>query len=87
MLYKAARFAAGSQVDLSKIITRQYSLDNVEVLLATENYYGELDPNSAWAFTNKAWALNGLKRHDEALECSNKALALDPNSVPNWYMS
>jgi tetratricopeptide (TPR) repeat protein len=31
---------------------------------------------------------NGLKRYDEALECSNKALDLDPNSIPpNWYTS
>jgi hypothetical protein len=36
---------------------------------------------------HKAWALNGLKRHEEALERSNKALELDPNSIPNWYMS
>ena len=36
-----------------------------------------LDPNSARAFTNKAWALNGLKKYDEALECSDKALGLD----------
>jgi L-iditol 2-dehydrogenase len=41
MLHKAARLAANRQVDLSKIITHRYSLDNIqEALLATEKYYG-----------------------------------------------
>ena len=35
-----------------------------------------VDPNSAWTLTNKAWSLNGLKRYEEALECSNNALEL-----------
>ena len=30
---------------------------------------------------NKAWVLNALKKYDEALECSNKALDLDPKSA------
>ena len=41
MLHKAARLAANRQVDLSKMITHRYSLDNIEeALLATERYYG-----------------------------------------------
>jgi L-iditol 2-dehydrogenase len=41
MLHKEARLAANRQVDLSKIITHRYSLDNIqEALLATEKYYG-----------------------------------------------
>ena len=41
MLHKAARLATNRQVDLSKLITHRYSLDNIEeALLATEKYYG-----------------------------------------------
>ena len=35
------------------------------------------DPNSAWTLENKSLALNGLKKYEEALECSDKALGLD----------
>ena len=35
----------------------------------------------------KAMSYAFIKKYDEALECSNKALELDPNSIPNWYMS
>ena len=30
---------------------------------------------------NKSWALNALKKYDGAMEWSNKALELDPNSA------
>jgi L-iditol 2-dehydrogenase len=41
ILHKAARLAANRQVDLSKLITHRYLLDNIqEALLATEKYYG-----------------------------------------------
>jgi tetratricopeptide (TPR) repeat protein len=38
-------------------------------------------PNNDLIFNNKAWALSNLGKNDEALECSNKALELDPNSA------
>ncbi|HZC20165.1 MAG TPA: alcohol dehydrogenase catalytic domain-containing protein [Nitrososphaeraceae archaeon] len=40
-LQEAARLASDNQIDLSKIITHRYSLDNIqEAILATEKYYG-----------------------------------------------
>ena len=40
----------------------------------------EINPKNEWAWFVKALVFNGLKRYDEALECSNKALKLDPNN-------
>lgn len=41
MLQQAARLAVDNEVDLSKIISHRYSLDNIrEAMLATEKYYG-----------------------------------------------
>jgi L-iditol 2-dehydrogenase len=41
MLYEAVRLASTKQVDLSKIISHRYSLNNIEeAILATEKYYG-----------------------------------------------
>jgi L-iditol 2-dehydrogenase len=40
-LQDAARIVSDKQIDLSKIITHRYSLDNIqEAILATEKYYG-----------------------------------------------
>ena len=41
MFYEAVRLASTKQVDLSKIISHRYSLNNIEeAILATEKYYG-----------------------------------------------
>jgi tetratricopeptide (TPR) repeat protein len=38
----------------------------------------------ALAYQGRAFALNGLRRHDDALEDLNKALALDPKNARAW---
>jgi L-iditol 2-dehydrogenase len=41
MLKEAARLVSDKQIDLSKIITHRYSLDDIQkAMLATEKYYG-----------------------------------------------
>jgi threonine dehydrogenase-like Zn-dependent dehydrogenase len=41
MLKEAVRLVSDKQIDLSKIITHRYSLDDIQkAMLATEKYYG-----------------------------------------------
>ena len=45
----------------------------------------ELNSQNDWTWFIKGMALNGLKNYKEALECSDKALALDANSA--WTLA
>ena len=49
-----------------------------EALVACEQAI-RLDPNDAWAYSNKSIALNNLKRYEEALVAFEQAIRLDPN--------
>ena len=39
-----------------------------------------------FALNNKAVALNGLKKYEDALKCSNKALELNPQNDWTWFI-
>ena len=43
--------------------------------------HSRVDKAGAWFWTNKAGSLNALGRHEEAIECCDKALAIDPRDV------
>lgn len=34
---------------------------------------------------NKGYALHNIGRYDQAIECYDKAIELDPNDVAEWY--
>jgi tetratricopeptide (TPR) repeat protein len=51
-----------------------------EALAACEQAI-RLDPNNAYAYTNKGIALNGLRRYEEALAACDQAIRLDPNNA------
>lgn len=44
-----------------------------------------LDPKDSLAYTNKAAALIGLNRYQEALDAADQAIALDQDSYWGWY--
>ena len=44
-------------------------------------------PKDITALNAKALALGFVKKYDDSLECSTKALELDPNAISNWFMS
>jgi len=51
---------------------------NAEAVLCFERVL-KLDPSNSGAMANQAFALNGLKRHDDAISVCNRALILNPD--------
>ena len=45
----------------------------------------ELNRNNIFAFLDKSHALNMLGRYDEAIECLDQAIRIDPSFVGFWY--
>ena len=45
---------------------------------------GGFDSNDAWGWRNKGGALYSLGKYDEAIECYDKAIQIDPDSPVVW---
>ncbi|MFQ5863073.1 MAG: tetratricopeptide repeat protein, partial [Candidatus Brocadiales bacterium] len=45
----------------------------------------EIDPKDANVWNNKGVALGKLDKHQESLDCFDKALEIDPKHAPAWY--
>jgi tetratricopeptide (TPR) repeat protein len=79
--------APSPTLDTGKIIHRgnEYLVKH-EYLKAIEQYENILnDSNYATALYNKGLALSYLEKHEEAIECFDKSLQLNPKELKPWF--
>ena len=65
--------------ELRSELERMLQLLTAEVIAAPE-----LKDHEAWEWNNKAISLKELKRYDEAIQCWEKALEIDPRCAAFW---
>ncbi|MDQ6865242.1 MAG: tetratricopeptide repeat protein [Thermoproteota archaeon] len=76
-----------NELSLKEILLKGNEYLDSRHLSVALDYYDQaikIDPNYAYVWNNKGWALSNLGKYDEAIECYDTAINIDPNYADAW---